>query len=102
MRTDMWQRAIALFAGVMGFALAGQGQEALHLASADCTALREFRIPASAIGLPTSGGVVQTAVTVGASEQGNINGEFCKVVGIVRPKNPASPNLEFEVNLPLS
>ena len=30
----------------------------------------------------------------------NPNGDFCKVTGIVKPKNPTSPNLEFEVNLP--
>jgi hypothetical protein len=45
---------------------------------------------------------VQTAVAVSASEQGNANGDFCKVVGIVKPQNPSSPNLEFEVNLPQS
>ena len=37
---------------------------------------------------------------VAASETGNINGDFCKVTGIVKPHNPSSPNLEFEVNLP--
>ena len=46
--------------------------------------------------------VVQTAVTVAASDKDNINGDFCKVVGIVKPKNPGSPNLEFEVNLPFA
>ena len=46
--------------------------------------------------------MVQTAVAVAASEQGNVNGDFCKVVGIVKPQNPSSPNLEFEVNLPQS
>ena len=42
----------------------------------------------------------ETAVFVAASENGNINGDFCKVTGIVKPHNPSSPNLEFEVNLP--
>jgi len=45
---------------------------------------------------------VQTAAAVAASDQGNVNGDFCKVVGIVKPQNPSSPNLEFEVNLPQS
>src|SRR4029077_9328691 len=56
--------------------------------------------PSSGIGLPSSGAIVQTAVFVAASENGNINGDFCKVTGIVKPRNPSSPNLEFEVNLP--
>ena len=43
---------------------------------------------------PADGGaVVQTAVPVAASETGNPNGDFCKVTGIVKPKNPSSPNL---------
>ena len=45
---------------------------------------------------------MQTAALVAASENGNINGDFCKVTGIVKPHNPTSPNLGFEVNLPLA
>ena len=71
------------------------------LASA-CTALQGLTIPASAIGLPTSGAVVQAAIAVGAADQGNVNGDFCKVTGVVKPQRAGSPNLEFEVNLPLS
>jgi feruloyl esterase len=67
-----------------------------------CSALQGLAIPASAIGLPTSGAEVQAAVSVAASAADNVNGDFCKVTGIVKPKNAASPNLEFEVNLPLS
>ena len=72
------------------------------LPSSACASLQGLSIPASAIGLPTGGAVVQTAVALAASEQGNTNGDFCKVVGIVKPQNPSSPNLEFEVNLPQS
>ena len=101
MRKNMWQRTPRLFVVVTGLAVAGHAQETTHLAPADCAPLKDFSIPASSIGLPTSAAVVQTAVTVAASDQGNTNGDFCKVVGIVKPKNPGSPNLEFEVNLPL-
>jgi len=65
-----------------------------------CAALQGFSIPASAIGLPTSGAVVESAVAVAASEAGNTNGDYCKVVGVVRPRRAGSPNLQFEVNLP--
>jgi len=65
-----------------------------------CEGLQNLSIPASAIGLPTGGALVQTAVPVSAADKGNVNGVFCKVTGIVKPKNPSSPNLEFEVNLP--
>jgi feruloyl esterase len=96
----MSQQAAGLFVIVLGFAMTGGAQDVTRLATADCATLKDFSIPASAIGLPTSGAVVQTAVAVAASDEGNINGDFCKVVGIVKPKNPGSPNLEFEVNLP--
>ncbi len=61
------------------------------LQAALCATLQGFSIPSSAIGLPTSGAVVQSAT----NEDG-----FCKVTGSVQPKNPSSPSLEFEVNLP--
>jgi feruloyl esterase len=77
-------------------------QDRTSLPAAACSSLQNLSIPASAIGLPTRGAVVQTAVAVAASAQGNANGDYCKVTGIVKPHNPTSPNLEFEVNLPQS
>jgi feruloyl esterase len=73
---------------------------ATPLPASACASLLNLSIPASAIGLPTGGAIVQTAVAVAATDQGNVNGAFCKVTGIVKPQNPSSPNLEFEVNLP--
>jgi feruloyl esterase len=73
---------------------------ATPLPASACASLANLSIPASAIGLPTGGAIVQTAVAVAATDQGNANGAFCKVTGIVKPQNPSSPNLEFEVNLP--
>src|SRR5437899_464715 len=99
MRKNAWRRTAGLFLVVTGLAVAGQAQETTHLAPTDCAPLKDFSLPASAIGLPTSGAVVQSAVAVAAADQDNTNGDFCKVVGIVKPKNPSSPNLEFEVNL---
>jgi feruloyl esterase len=72
------------------------------LPAAACASLQGLSIPASSIGLPTSGAMVQTAVPVAASDQNNPNGDFCKVTGIIKPHNPTSPNMEFEVNLPSS
>jgi pimeloyl-ACP methyl ester carboxylesterase len=102
MSKNLWQRTVGVLVVVTGLAVGGRSQEATRLAATDCAPLKDYSIPASAIGLPTSGAVVQTAVAVAASDQGNANGDFCKVVGIVKPKNPSSPNLEFEVNLPLN
>lgn len=65
-----------------------------------CNSLQGLNIPASAIGIPTSGAVIQTAVIVESTEEGNMNGKFCKVTGIIKPVDPESFNMEFEVNLP--
>jgi Tannase and feruloyl esterase len=82
-------------------AVQGMAQEGTTpLPSSACASLRGLTIPSSAIDLPTSGAVVQDAVVVAASAQANANGDYCKVTGIVKPYNPSSPNLEFEVNLP--
>jgi feruloyl esterase len=91
---------VASFVSVTFTGLAQEGVTPLPASA--CASLQGMSIPASAIGLPTGGATVQTAVAVAASEQGNTNGDFCKVIGIIKPQNPNSPNLEFEVNLPQS
>jgi hypothetical protein len=69
----------ACFAGVAFTGLAQEDTTALPASA--CASLQGLSIPPSAIGLPTSGAVVQTAVPVAASDQGNVNGAFCKVIG---------------------
>jgi pimeloyl-ACP methyl ester carboxylesterase len=94
-------RVLFIAAGI-GLAIAGDSgnKEPIRLAPETCATLQGFSIPASAIGLPNGGAVVETAAFVAASDSGNLNGDFCKITGIVKPHNPSSPNLEFEVNLP--
>lgn len=57
-------------------------------------------IAAAAIGLPTSGAMVQSATLVGSAATGNPNGEYCEVKGFILPVSAAAPKMEFEVNLP--
>jgi feruloyl esterase len=57
-------------------------------------------VPASAIGLPTGGAVVQAAVAVTATDDKNVNGDFCKVTGQIRNATSSMAVFEFEVNLP--
>ena len=92
---------VALATGISGHAISAQ-EATTALPQAACAALQGFAIPATAIGLPTQGAVVQTAAAVAANAEGNSNGAYCKVTGIVKPRNPTSPNLEFEVNLPVA
>jgi hypothetical protein len=91
----------ALLVATLG-PVAAAAQNTTALPSGVCSGLQGMAIAASSIGLPTSGAEVQTAAMVAATAANNPNGDYCKVTGIVKPKNPSSPPLEFEVNLPAS
>src|SRR5215472_2992411 len=98
------RQAALLFAFVIGVvgAVRAADEPPVRIESSACAGFQGLAIPASTIGLPTSGAEVKTAVAVNASDTGNVNGDFCKVVGVVKPQHDGSPTLEFEVNLPLS
>jgi hypothetical protein len=108
--------AFALILGLPATVAIAADDAPLRLEATVCASLQGLTIPASAIGLPTSGAVVQTAMSVGATYAGRAlelpapfragllyaNGAFCKVIGLVRPVHAGSPDLEFEINLPLA
>jgi feruloyl esterase len=95
-------RTILLTVSLVSVGVSGLAQEGTTpLPASACASLQSLTIPASAIGLQTSGAVVQTAAAVAANAQNNPNGDYCKVTGIIKPHHPSSPNMEFAVNLPL-
>jgi pimeloyl-ACP methyl ester carboxylesterase len=103
MRNTRWMCTIGLLAILMSLILAacaGSRNHAVKNQMADCSSLQGLEIPASDIGLPTSGALVKTAALIATNASGNVNGEYCKVVGIIKPVSPTAPNMEFEVNLP--
>jgi feruloyl esterase len=65
------------------------------IAKSSCRALRGMTVAAAAIGLPTTGAYVRSAKLVQDSR-----GEYCKVLGSVRPVDPSAQDIRFEVNLP--
>lgn len=78
---------VVVAAALLGFAaLGGEGQ-----AQDPCAALAGLKIPASAIGKPTSGAEVKSAAT---------SGVYCAVKGAIRPVDPKAPDINFQVNLP--
>ena len=87
------------FSSLTACAPAGQNDR-IEFRLSDCGDLQNLQVPASLIGLPTSGAVVKTATPVDATAKDN--SEFCKVIGSIKPVNPQSPDIEFEVNLPTS
>jgi hypothetical protein len=66
-------------------------------APASCAALTGMAIPATAIGLPTSGGTVTGAVAVPATAT---VAEHCLVNAGILPVDPAAPRILFRVALP--
>ncbi len=71
------------------------------LSAADaCAQLASFTVPASAIGLPTTGARITSTELVSATAEGNTNGEYCKVMGAIHPVTNTAPDINFEVNLP--
>ena len=102
------RRGIAVNAAVLALAMAGTlscadgalAQAPIGSAQEACAKLAGTFIPVSAIGLPTSGAVVQSARFIEANVADNPNGEFCAVRGVVVPVSPQAPNMEFEINFP--
>ncbi|MFM9424717.1 hypothetical protein RCH10_001145 [Variovorax sp. GrIS 2.14] len=103
---------VALLAGC-----AGTGSvRAVADPAAACAAMMQ-PIPAAAIGLPSSGAVIESATLVSASELSLTNPlpfvppppevvvvpatpQYCRVLGAVQPVDPAAPLIRFQVNLP--
>ncbi len=54
-----------------------------------------MQVPASALGLPTNGARVHSAKL-----EHDQRGEYCKVLGGIRPVDPSAQAIRFEVNLP--
>ncbi|AJG22535.1 tannase/feruloyl esterase family alpha/beta hydrolase [Cupriavidus basilensis] len=65
-----------------------------------CAGFQNLEIPASAIGLPTTGASVSSATLVASTETGNQSGEYCKVLGKIHPVDFQAPDIRFEVDLP--
>lgn len=67
-----------------------------------CEALLGLTIPASAIGLPTSGATVTSANLVAASGSGvKAIPAYCEVTGRIGPVDLTAPNILFQLGLPV-
>ena len=66
-----------------------------------CADLNGIAIAPQAIGLPTTGAVVISAVIVPAAGTGVVTvADYCKVLGDINPVDPTAPKIKFQVNLP--
>lgn len=86
----------ALLLATSGHALAQRpGALPLH-----CTDLAGALLPPARIGLPTNGALVQSAAMISATANGNLNGDYCRLTGVIRAQSAGTPDIRFEVNLP--
>jgi len=68
-----------------------------------CAQLMGLQIPASAIALPTRGATVTSAEVVAASGAApKATGEYCLVSAKISPADPAAPDIQFRVALPMA
>jgi hypothetical protein len=68
-----------------------------------CAQMATMKVPAASIGLPTTGAVVTAVQTVAASGTGfSAIGAYCLVSGNITPIDPAAPNIEFQLGLPVA
>lgn len=81
--------------------LAGCGGSDGSAASLSCQQLANVAVPASEIGLPTSGASVTEAKVVAASGSGTAAvGEYCQVSGSIAPVDATAPKINFRLALP--
>ena len=92
METPVWLALSAL--SLLGLPTAAQAQMA-------CEQLTGMNIPASAIGLPTTGASLTYGLTVAPSGSGAAAvPEHCEVYGTIKPVDPSAPSIAFKVALP--
>ncbi len=104
--------ALALLGGCAGLPWLQAGAAA----EAGCSALMA-PVPASAIGLPSGGAVIESATLLPGNGVTLTNPlpftppppeavvqpatpQYCKVIGAIQPVDPAAPPIRFQVNLP--
>ncbi|WP_420224765.1 tannase/feruloyl esterase family alpha/beta hydrolase [Pigmentiphaga litoralis] len=104
---------LALGAGALATALAacgGGGDDAPAATAptpgptatplAACMALNGTTVAAADLSLPTRGALITSAALVLANDPGNTNGEYCRVLGAIKPMDATAPDIRFQVNLP--
>lgn len=76
-------------------------QDIVTKSTNSCESLAGIQIPASAIGLPTTGGQVTATKLIAASGSGiNSIPEYCRVDASLHPIDPTAPDIKLAVALP--
>ena len=95
--------AFATAAVLLGGCAAGNGPGAPPQVARTCAEINGMAIPATAIGMPTTGAIVTSTVLVPAAGAGVAAvADYCKVLGDVNPVDVNAPKIKFQVNLPVN
>lgn len=70
------------------------------ITAAACAETAGVTLAANTIGVASGEASIKTASFVKATDTGNANGDFCKVLGSIKPLSANAPVINFEVNLP--
>jgi|GEM_PF-205071 len=100
MKADAQNRIQAQKALTMGEMLSLIDSAGSFMAPTLCAKLEGMKIPASQIGLPTTGATVNTATLVLATDEGNVDGEYCKVLVSIHPVDKTAPDINFLLKMP--
>lgn len=97
---------LAAFFSVIGVAGCGGSDGTSPLANVEqkisCGSLLDTSIPASAIGLPSTGASVLAAQDTTDTDSAGQARTYCKVTGSIWPVDPTAMPIKFQVNLPKS
>lgn len=72
----------------------------LYFRAPNCQDLTGYKISKSAISLPTNGAAITSASLVNATDSGNTNGDYCKLLGSIYPEDKTAPDIKFQINIP--
>jgi hypothetical protein len=75
-------------------------KEAAPLA-AQCAPLAGTLLAPQLIALPTRGAHIDSATMIPATASGNQSGEFCRITGSIKAVEPSTPDIHFDLNLPV-
>lgn len=79
----------------------GWGNNSPAPVALSCSELAGMTVPASSIGLPTTGATVTATQVVAAAGTGPAAvGEYCKVTADINPLDATAPKIKLQVNLP--
>ena len=77
--------------------LAGSGP-CLAVADADCARLEGVTVASINIGLPSGAATIVSAVW--QSTGGAVPADFCRLLGVIQPRDPKAPLITMQINLP--